>query len=128
MGGDIGQGLSEGESALGAASADLSSAVRAVGSAAAPTGALGVGVSLGKLTAPPAVVGLLPASQSPVQLASAASPLPAGDGEIPFLPPLMPPPISAGSGWRKRKEQKPEDLQIGAKVKGTVMPRSPSAG
>jgi hypothetical protein len=87
---------------------------------------MGVGVSLGKLTAPPAVVGLLPASQTPVQLASAASPLPAGDSGLPFLPPLMPPPISAGSGWRKRKQQ--EDLPFGAEVKGKVIHRSPSAG
>ena len=60
---------------------------------------------MGKLTVPPAVVGLLPASQAPVQLASAATPLTAEDPEFPMLPPLMPPPISAGSGWRKRKQQ-----------------------
>jgi hypothetical protein len=85
-------------------------------------------VSLGKLTAPPAVVGLLPASQTPVQLASAASPLPEGDFGFPFLPPLMPPPISAGSGWRKRKQQQFEDLPYGKQVKGKVIPRPPSAG
>ena len=45
-----------------------------------------------------------------------------------MLPPLMPPPISAGSGWRKRKPQKYEDIAIGAELKGTVMPRPPSAG
>src|SRR6201999_4669380 len=40
--GDIGKGLSEGESALGAAGADMASAIRAVGSVAqAPTGAMG---------------------------------------------------------------------------------------
>ena len=128
VGGEVGQGLSEGEGALGAAASDLSSAITAAGSGAAPTGAMGVGVTVGKLTAPPAVVGLLPASQAPVQLASAASPLPAGDGGLPFLPPLMPPPISAGSGWRKRKQQKYEDLEIGAELKGTVIPRPPSAG
>jgi PPE-repeat protein len=126
VGGDIGQGLSEGESALGAAGANLASAVRAAG--AAPTGAMGVGVSLGKLTAPPAVVGLLPATQTPVQLASAASPLDGADAGFPMLPPLMPPPISAGSGWRKRKQTKLEDLQVGAEVKGKVIHTPPSAG
>jgi len=125
---EIGQGLSEGESALGASAADLSGAVRALGAAQAPTAAVGVGVSMGNLTAPPAVVGLLPASPTPVQLASAVSPLPAGDSGLPMLPPLMPPPISAGSGWRKRKQQKYEDVAYGLEVKGTVMPRPPSAG
>ncbi|OBG24823.1 PPE family protein [Mycobacterium sp. 852002-51057_SCH5723018] len=126
VGGEVGQGISEGEAALGGATANLAGAVRAVGSA--PTGAMGVGVSLGKLTAPPAVVGLLPGSQTPVQLASAASPLDGADAGFPMLPPLMPPPISAGSGWRKRKQPKPEDLQVGAELKGTVMPRSPWGG
>ena len=48
------------------------------------------------------------------------------------MPPLMPPPISsgagAGSGWRKRKQQKYDDMQIGKELKGTIMPRSPSGG
>ena len=45
------------------------------------------------------------------------------------MPPLMPPPISsAGTGWRKRKQQKYDDISIGAELKGTVMPRPPSAG
>lgn len=126
VGGDIGQGLSEGESALGAAGASLSNAVRSLGSA--PTGAMAVGVSMGKLTAPPAVVGLLPAAQTPVQLASAASPLDGADAGFGMLPPLMPPPISAGSGWRKRKQTKLEDLQVGAEVKGKVIRTPPSAG
>ena len=126
VGGDIGQGLSEGESALGAAGASLSSAVRSLGSA--PTGAMAVGVSMGKLTAPPAVVGLLPAAQTPVQLASAASPLDGADAGFGMLPPLMPPPVSAGSGWRKRKQTKLEDLQVGAEVKGKVIRTPPSAG
>ncbi|OBH06615.1 hypothetical protein A5696_23390 [Mycobacterium sp. E2699] len=127
VGGDIGQGLSEGESALGAAGAELSGAIRGIGSAA-PTAQLAAGVSIGKLTAPPAVVGLLPASQTPVQLASAASPLDGADAGFPMLPPLMPPPISAGSGWRKRKQPTPEELQVGAEVKGKVMRPPPSAG
>ncbi|MDT5351354.1 MAG: hypothetical protein QOH91_4641 [Mycobacterium sp.] len=124
----IGQGLAEGESALGASAASLSGAVKALGAAPAPTAAVGVGVSMGRLSAPPAIVGLLPATQTPVQLASAVSPLPAGEAGFPMLPPLMPPPISAGSGWRKRKQPKYEDLEIGLEVKGTVMPRNPSAG
>jgi PPE-repeat protein len=123
VGGDIGTGLSEGQAALGAGAG----AFGAAGLSAEPTAAIGVGVSMGKLTAPPAVVGLLPASQAPVQLASAATPLTAADPGFP-MPPLMPPPISAGSGWRKRKEQKYEDIAIGAELKGTVMPRPPSAG
>jgi PPE-repeat protein len=126
VGGDVGQGLSEGESALGGVGADLGNAIGAAGSA--PTAAIGVGVSLGKMTAPPAVVGLLPASQTPVQLASAASPLDGADAGFPMLPPLMPPPIGAGSGWRKRKQTKLEDLQVGAEVKGKVMRPPPSAG
>jgi PPE-repeat protein len=124
VGGDIGTGLSEGQSALGGGAG----AFGAAGLSAEPTAAIGVGVSMGKLTAPPAVVGLLPASQAPVQLASAATPITASDSGFP-MPPLMPPPISsAGSGWRKRKQQKYEDVSIGAELKGTVMPRPPSAG
>jgi hypothetical protein len=74
------------------------------------------------------VVGLLPASQVPVQLASAATPITGSDSGFP-MPPLMPPPISsAGSGWRKRKQQKYEEISIGKELKGTVMPRPPSAG
>ena len=127
VGGDVGQGLSEGESALGGIGADLSNGIGAAGSA--PTGAMAVGVSLGKLTAPPATVGLLSASDTPVQLASAATPLAAEESGFPFFPPpMMPPPVGAGSGWRKRKEPKLEDLQVGAKVKGKVMRPPPSAG
>ena len=123
VGGDIGTGLSEGQSALGAVGR-----FGAAGLSAEPTAAIGIGVSMGKLTAPPAVVGLLPASQVPVQLTSAATPIVGSDSGFP-MPPLMPPPISsAGSGWRKRKEQKYEDISIGAELKGTVMPRPPSAG
>lgn len=126
VGGDIGTGLSEG---LGAATASLSSAVKDVGAGMAPTGAMGVGVSLGKLTAPPAVVGLLPGTQTGVQLASAASPLPAAESGFPLMPMMVPPTAaSAGTGWRKRKQQKYEDVALGQEVKGKVMPRNPSAG
>ena len=138
----IGQGVSEGESALGGGAAGgLGGLGRAglgtlgpgaLGAAglgqASTSAATGVGVSIGKLTAPPAVVGLLPGQQVPVQLASAASPLSAGESGLPMLPPLMPPPISAGSGWRKRKQQKYEDMAIGAELKGKVMDPPPSAG
>ena len=96
---------------------------------AGASGADSLEAFVGKLTAPPAVVGLLPASQAPVQLASAATPLSAGESGLPMLPPIMPPPISpAGSGWRKRKQQKYEDIAIGAELKGNVMRPPPSAG
>ncbi|ASW91855.1 PPE family protein [Mycobacterium marseillense] len=127
VGGDIGSGLSEG---LGLSSATLANAIKGIGAgASAPTGALGVGVSLGKLTAPPAVVGLLPGTPTGVQLASAASPLPAAESGFPMMPMMVPPPTaSAGTGWRKRKQQKYEDVAVGREVKGKVMPRNPSAG
>ena len=145
----IGQGVSEGESALGGGPGGREQPVRVrwrrVGQASVQLGpgalgaaglgevstsaATGVGVSIGKLTAPPAVVELLPTSQAPVQLASAATPLTEGESGMPMLPPIMPPPISpAGSGWRKRKQQKYEDIAIGAELKGTVMRPPPSAG
>jgi PPE-repeat protein len=135
----IGQGVSEGESALGGglgggALGGLGQlgpgALGAAGLGQASTSAaIGTGVSIGKLTAPPAIVSLLPTSQAPVQLASAATPLGAGESGLPMLPPLMPPPISpAGSGWRKRKQQKYEDIAIGAELKGKVVDPPPSAG
>jgi PPE-repeat protein len=142
----ISQGVSEGESALGGGALGGlgglggrglgglgSSGPGTLGAAglgqASTSAATGVGVSIGKLTAPPAVVGLLPSSQASVQLASAATPLGAGESGMPMLPPIMPPPISpAGSGWRKRKQQKYEDIAIGAELKGTVMRPPPSAG
>jgi PPE-repeat protein len=146
----IGQGVSEGESALGGGLGGGGAAgalgglgglgglgqlgpgalgAAGLGQVGTTSAVTGVGVSIGKLTAPPAVVGLLPASQAQVQLASAATPLGAGESGMPMLPPLMPPPISpAGSGWRKRKNQKYEDIEIGAELKGTVIRPPPSAG
>jgi PPE-repeat protein len=135
----IGQGVAEGEGALGGAAGGLGALGRGGVGALGPGGfgglsqvptaaATGVGVPIGKLTAPPGVAGLLPTSQAPVQLASAASPLEAGGTGLPMLPPLMPPPISAGSGWRKRKAQKYEDMEIGAELKGKVVRPPPSAG
>jgi PPE-repeat protein len=130
VGGELGQGLSEGEAALGGAAANLSNAIGGVGSA--PTAAVGVGVSLGKLTAPPATVGLLTASQAPVQLASAASPLAAGESGFPFLPPPMMPPVmprkGKDKGEGKREGRDYDDLEIGLEIKGTFMTRPPSAG
>jgi PPE-repeat protein len=143
----IGQGVSEGESALGAGlgGGGAAGALGALGAGglgqlgpgalgaaglgqASTSAATGVGLPLGKLTAPPSIVNLLPTSQAPVQLASAATPLGTGESGLPMLPPLMPPPISAGSGWRKRKDPKYEDLAIGAELKGTVIRPPPSAG
>jgi len=143
----IGQGVSEGENALGASggaagalgalgagglSAPSGGGLGALGAAglsapASTSAALRVGVPMGTLTAPPGAASLLATSQAPVNLASAASPL--GEPGMPMLPPLMPPPISpAGSGWRKRKAQKYEDIAIGKEIKGNVMKPPPSAG
>ncbi len=129
VGSDIGLGLSEGEGALAASMTRLASAVSAAPGGAA-SAAMGVGVSLGKLTAPPAVVGLLPATQTPVQLASSVSPLPAEPGltGMPVMPMMAPATNSAGSGWRKRKQQKFEDLEYGAELPKKVIHRPPSGG
>jgi PPE-repeat protein len=127
LGGDVGQGLAEGESALGASEASLAGALRAAGSGAAPAAAVGVGVSMGKLTFPPAVVGMLAASQTPVQLASAVSPLAAGESGLPFMPPPMMPPVTPRDK-RKREGRDYDDLEIGLEIKGTFMTRPPSAG
>jgi PPE-repeat protein len=132
IGSDVGQGLAEGEAALGAPeAAGLASALRAAGSAPAPTAAMGVGVSIGKLTMPPAVVGMLAASQTPVQLASAVSPLPTGEFGLPNIPmpPMMMPPQPGSSGkQRKREGRDYDDIEYGLELKGTFMTRPPSAG
>jgi PPE-repeat protein len=129
VGSQIGQGLSQGSAALGGAAADLAGAIRGVGSGSAPTAALGVGVSMGKLIMPPAVVGLLAASQSPVQLASAVSPLPVGEFGLPSIPmpPFMMPPRAA-TRKRRREGRDYDDIEYGLELKGTFMPRPPSAG
>ena len=140
----VSQGLSEGENALGGAAANLGggaagalgalgqsggglSALGAAGLGEINTSAaLGAAVPMGNLSAPPSAAPLL---ATPVQLASAATPLGAGGAPgMPMLPPLMPPPISPGSGWRKRKAQKYEDIAIGKELKGKVMKPPPSAG
>jgi PPE-repeat protein len=125
VGSDVGQGLSEGEAALGGVEASLADAIRAGG--AAPTAAVGVGVSIGKLTAPPAMVGLLSASKSTVQLAAAVSPLAADESGFPFMPPPMMPPV-APRDKGKRGGRDYDDLEIGLEIKGTFMTRPPSAG
>jgi PPE-repeat protein len=125
VGGDIGQGLSEGETALGGAAAELADAIRAAGTA--PTAAVGVGVSIGRLTMPPAVVGMLAASQTPVQLAAAVSPLAADESGFPFMPPPMMPPVTPRDK-RKREGRDYDDIAIGLEIKGTFMTRPPSAG
>jgi PPE-repeat protein len=143
----VGQGVSEGEEALGGAAAGLgggaAGALGALGQAGGGLGALGaaglsaptaaatsgVAIPMGGLMAPPGAGTLLATSQQPVQLASAATPLGAGEAAgMPMMPPLMPPPISPGSGWRKRKAQKYEDISIGKELKGNVMKPPPSAG
>ena len=140
----VSQGLSEGENALGGAAANLgggaAGALGALGQSGGGLGALGAAglgqintsaalgaaVPMGNLSAPPSAAPLL---ATPVQLASAATPLGAGGAPgMPMLPPLMPPPISPGSGWRKRKAQKYEDIAIGKELKGKVMKPPPSAG
>lgn len=131
---DVASGLSEGEAALGDAVSSISSAAGTLGAAGGPTAAMGTAVTIGNLSAPPAATAVLTAAHAPAQLASAATPLPTGDAaaagsDFSMLPPLMPPPItSAGSGWRKRKEPKYEDLAMGLELKGTFIPRPPSAG
>ncbi|OBK45439.1 PPE family protein [Mycobacterium sp. 1081908.1] len=125
VGGDVGLGLSEGEAALGGVEAGLADAVRAAGTA--PTAAVGVGVSLGKLTAPPAMVGLLSASKPAVQLAAAVSPLAVDESGFPFMPPPMMPPV-APRDKSKRAGRDYDDIEYGLEIKGTFMTRPPSAG
>jgi len=127
------QGLAEGESALiPAMPLGGLGALGAAGLSEMPSAALGVGMKVGPLTAPPAAAGFLAATQAPVQLASSATPLPASQSTtFAGIPPIMPPmapPNSAGSGWRKRKQQKYEDLEVGLELRGPVMPKPPSAG
>jgi hypothetical protein len=76
---------------------------------------------------PPAVLGMLTASQTPVQLASAVSPLAAGESGLPFMPPPMTPP-GAPRDKRKRDGRDYDDIEYGLELKGTFMTRPPSAG
>lgn len=128
LGEDIGPGLADGSAALASAETRLVSAIGAAGSSLAPRAALGVGISLGHLTMPPATVGMLGTSQAPVQLASAVSPLPPGGAEPPMLPMAPVRPGSGASGARRRKGRDYDDIEYGAELPGTVMHRPPSAG
>lgn len=125
---DIGKGLSQGEAALAASEAELASAFSAAGRAQAPTAALSVGVSMRKLTMPPAVVGAvarcaiasatcvggIPASFRGIRLVHDAD-----DGAAADL----------GRQWLAQEEaERYEDVEYGLELKVTVMPRPPSAG
>ncbi|MGV0626753.1 PPE family protein [Mycolicibacter minnesotensis] len=130
----IGQGLSEGEAAL-SPMLPLGGlgALGAAGLSEFPAAAIGTAMKVGPLSAPPAIAGFLAQAQPQVQLASSATPLPAGEstafsGIPPIMPPVMAKANAAGSGWRKRKQQKYEDLEVGLQFKGPVMPKPPYAG
>src|SRR6202012_6183833 len=116
----VSQGLSEGENALGGAAANLgggaAGALGALGQSGSGLGALGAAglgqvnpsaawgaaVPMGTLSAPPSAAPLL---STPVQLASAGTPLGTSGAAGMPMPPLMPPPILPGSGWGKRQEE-----------------------
>ena len=127
LGGDVGAGLAEGEASLAAAEAQFANALGAAGSAEAPTAEVGVGVMVGKLVAPPGVVGLFP-TESPVQLASAVSSLPPETPpwlSMPMTPMGVPP---AAAGNRRREGRDYDNIEYGSELLGTVMQRPPSAG
>jgi PPE-repeat protein len=123
LGTDIFGGLAEGTAALSSADASLVSAAGSL----APQATLGVGISLGNLTMPPATVGML-GSSAPVQLASAVSALPPGTGQTPMLPMVPMRPTRGSPNGRRRKGRDYDDIEYGAELPGTVMHRPPSAG
>lgn len=120
---DIFGGLSEAGADLSAADASLVSAAGSL----APRATLGVGISLGNLTMPPATVGML-GSSAPVQLASAVSALPPGAGQTPMLPMVPMRPTRGSANGRRRKGRDYDDIEYGTELPGTVMHRPPSAG
>lgn len=124
LGADVGSGLAEGTAALASSETQL---VSAIGSSLAPRAALGVGISLGNLTMPPATVGML-GSQTPVQLVAAASALPPGAGQTPMLPMAPMRPARGSASGRRRNGRDYDDIELGAELPGTVMHRPPSAG
>ena len=127
-GGDIGAGLSQTAADFAAMESQLAGALGAAGPSWAPSGSMGTGILVGKLTAPPSVVGLLPAAESPVRLASAVSPLSPELSRAPIaLPPLGASP-AASSGDRRRTGRDYDDIELGKELLGTVMQRPPSAG
>src|ERR1700761_22940 len=105
VGGDIAQGLAEGSGALTSAEARLASALSSAGSSLMPRAGV---------------------RATPVQLASAVSPLPSGPSSLPVAPmaPLRP---GAGKGGR-RGSRDYDDIEIGAEIPGTVVNGPPSAG
>ncbi|MGO9153761.1 PPE family protein [Mycobacterium sp.] len=127
LGGDVAAGLAEGEASLAAAEARFANALGAAGWAEAPTAEVGVGVMVGKLVAPPGVVGLF-STESPVQLASAVSSLPSETPPwlgMPMTPMGVPP---AAAGNRRREGRDYDNIEYGSELLGTVMQRPPSAG
>ncbi|OBH46871.1 PPE family protein [Mycobacterium mantenii] len=124
VGADIFGGLAEGTAALSAADAQL---LGAVGSTLAPRATLGIGISLGNLTMPPATVGML-GSSAPVQLTSAVSALPPGAGQTPLLPMAPVRPVRGSAKDRRRKGRDYDDIEYGAELPGTVMHKPPSGG
>ncbi|MEB4211551.1 PPE family protein [Mycobacterium sp. 94-17] len=120
---DIFGGLSEDAAALSSETQLISAA----GTALAPRATLGIGISLGNLTMPPATVGML-GSSAPVQLVSAVSALPPGVGQTPMLPMVPMRPTRGGADGRRRKGRDYDDIEYGAELPGTVMNRPPSAG
>lgn len=128
LGADFGDGLADGTAALASVETRLVSAVSAAGSSLAPRATLGVGISLGNLTMPPAAVGMLGSSQAPVQLASAVSALPTGAGQPPMLPMVPMRPTGGSANGRRRQGRDYDDIEYGAELPGTVMHRPPPAG
>jgi PPE-repeat protein len=127
VGGDIAQGLAEGSAALASAEARLVGALSSAGSSLLPRASMGISVLVGKLSMPPAAVSMLPGVQAtPVQLASAVSPLPSGPSSLSGVP-LAPLRSGAGKGGR-RGGRDYDDIEIGAEIPGTVVNGPPSAG
>ncbi|MCV6968164.1 PPE family protein [Mycobacterium bohemicum] len=124
LGGEVGTGLADAGADAAATAAQFAGALGAVGSAEVPTAAMGNGVLVGQLSAPPSVVGLLPSAEPAVQLASAASPLPSGTA--PWLP--MTPMAPGARGNRAREGRDYDNIEYGSELLGTVMQRPPSAG
>ena len=125
LGGEVGTGLAEGEAGLAAAEVQFANALGASGWAAAPTAQVGAGVLVGKLVAPPGVVGLFPSAEQ-VQLASAASALPAKTPLGLGIP--MTPMVPGAAGKRRREGRDYDNIEYGSELLGTVMQRPPSAG
>ena len=128
LGGEVGIGLTQGETSLAYAEAALARSLSALGAGEVPAAALGAAVTVGRLSAPPSVVGLMPAAEAEVQLAGAVSALPAGAPPwlgVPMAPMVAP---RGAAGNRRREGRDYDDIELGAELLGTVMQRPPSAG